>query len=75
MIMAATRGDREQELQTVWTSDCIRLVRIYQDAIGMPHGQVPIPGPSPSRMIDVILKKEFPPATPPRSGAGAAGPR
>ena len=59
--MTGTREEREQELKKVWTSDCIRLVRIYQDSIGTPHGQVPIPGPTPSRMIDVILKKEFPP--------------
>ena len=64
--MAGTKEDREAELQKVWTADCIRLVRIYQDAIGTPHGQVSIPGPSPSRMIDVILKKEFPPAALPR---------
>ena len=43
--MAGTREDREQELQKVWTSDCIGLVRIYQAAIGTPQGQVSIPDP------------------------------
>lgn len=73
--MAETREDREQELQKVWTSDCIRLVRIYQDAIGTPKGQIPIPGIPSSRMIEVILKKEFPPTTTPRSDSGVVGPR
>jgi len=73
--MAGTREDRERELQKVWTSDCIGLVRIYQAAIGTPQGQVSIPGPSPSRMIDAILKKEFPPATSSRSVPGVVGPR
>ena len=58
--MAETREDREKELQSVWALDCIRLVRIYQAVIGTPNGQIPIPGISPSRMIEVILKKEFP---------------
>ena len=71
--MAGTREDREQELQKVWTSDCIGLVRIYQAAIGTPQGQVSIPGPSPGRMIDVILKKEFPPAAAPRGVTGGVG--
>ena len=65
--MAETRADREQELQSVWASDCIRLVRIYQSVIGTPNGQIPIPGISPNRMIEAILRKEFPPATLPRS--------
>jgi hypothetical protein len=73
--MAGTREDREQELQKVWTSDCIGLVRIYQAAIGTPQGQVSIPGPSPSRMIDAILKKEFPPAATPKSISGVAAPK
>ena len=58
--MVGTREDREMELKNVWASDCIRLVRIYQNAIGTPNGQIPIPGLPPGRMIDVILKKEFP---------------
>ena len=58
--MAETREDRHKELERIWAADCIRLVRIYQDVIGTPNGQIPIPGISPSRMIDVILKKEFP---------------
>ena len=58
--MAETREDRETELKSVWVSDCIRLVRIYQDAIGTPKGQIPIPGLPPGRMIEVILKQEFP---------------
>jgi len=64
--MVESREDREKELQRIGASGCIRLVRVYQDVIGTPHGQIPIPGISPSRMIDVILKKEFPvTATPP----------
>jgi hypothetical protein len=58
--MLETRNLREKELQTLGTTDCIRLIRIYQAAIGTPNGQIPIPGISHSRMIDVILKKEFP---------------
>lgn len=73
--MVGTREDREQELQRVWASDCIGLVRIYQDVIGTPKGQISIPGPSPSRMIEVILKKAFPLNTSPRSVAGVVGPR
>jgi len=61
--MAETREDREKELQRAWASDCIRLVRIYQDVIGTPNGQIPIPGIPPNRMIEVILRKEFPPTT------------
>jgi hypothetical protein len=58
--MAEGREDREQELQRIWVADCIRLIRVYQEAIGTPYGQIPIPGISPSRMIEVILNKEFP---------------
>jgi hypothetical protein len=66
--MAETREDRKKELERIWAADCIRLVRIYQEVIGTPNGQIPIPGISPSRMIDVILKKEFPlTTTPPRT--------
>jgi hypothetical protein len=61
--MMETREDRDKELQRIEALDCIQLIRIYQDAIGTPHGQIPIPGISPSRMIDVILKKEFPVTT------------
>jgi len=73
--MAETREDRETELQGVWASDCIRLVRIYQDVIGTPKGQIPIPGLPASRMIEVILKKEFPLTTSPRGDSVVAGPR
>jgi hypothetical protein len=59
--MAKTREEREKDLLSISTTDCIHLVRIYQDAIGTPQGQIPIPGIASSRMIDVILKKEFPP--------------
>jgi hypothetical protein len=62
--MVETREDREQELLRLGAADCIRLVRIYQVVIGTPNGQIPIPGISTSRMIEVILKKEFPPSTP-----------
>jgi len=65
-----TQEDRDKELQSIGASDWIRLVRIYQDAIGTPHGQIPIPGLSPRRMIDVILKKEFPVATSPTKNVG-----
>ena len=61
--MVETRADREQKLLGIGAADYIRLVRIYQDVIGTPNGQIPIPGLSPNRMIEVILKKEFPPAT------------
>jgi hypothetical protein len=71
--MAGTREDREAELQKVWTSDCIGLIRIYQSAIGTPHGQIPIPGIPISRMIDAILKKEFPATTSPGSTSRPAG--
>jgi len=55
-----TREDRQNELQEIRGKDYIRLSRIYQDVIGTPQGQIPIPGNPPSRMIEVILKKEFP---------------
>jgi len=58
--MTETREDREQELQRMGAADCIRLVRVYQNVIGTPNGQIPIPGISLSRMIEVILRKEFP---------------
>jgi len=63
--MAATRNEREKDLWTIAATDCIQLIRIYQDAIGTPHGQIPIPGIASSRMIEVILKKEFPVPTVP----------
>jgi hypothetical protein len=61
--MVTTREEREKDLRAIATDDCIRLVRIYQNSIGTPLGQIPIPGIAASRMIDVILKKEFPPPT------------
>jgi hypothetical protein len=72
--MAETREHREMDLQRLWLSDCIRLVRIYQEVIGTPNGQIPIPGVSPSRMIEVILKKEFPLTTTSRSVSDFVGP-
>lgn len=60
--MVETRAEREKNLIGIGTADYIRLIRIYQDVIGTPNGQIPIPGLSPNRMIEVILKKEFPPA-------------
>jgi hypothetical protein len=63
--MVETREDRNKELKRIEASDCIQLIRIYQNAIGTPHGQIPIPGIASSRMIEVILKREFPAATPP----------
>ena len=62
--MATTRTERESELRSIAVEDCIQLIRIYQVAIGMPHGQISIPGPAQNRMIDVILKREFPLASP-----------
>ncbi len=62
--MDTTRDEREKDLRAIATDDCIRLIRIYQNAIGTPHGQIPIPGIASSRMIEVILKREFPLATP-----------
>ena len=74
--MAEKREDRERALQHLWASDCVRLVRIYQEVIGTPNGQIPIPGVSPSRMIEVILKKAFPlaPDTPPSTSRPAVSP-
>jgi hypothetical protein len=59
--MLPTREERESDLRVMAAADCIRLIRIYQAAIGTPEGQITIPGIGSSRMIDVILKKEFPP--------------
>lgn len=74
--MLETRAERETILQDIWATDCIRLVRIYQNVIGTPNGQIPIPGIAPSRMIDVILNKEFPLVTAAASpdGVKVAGP-
>ena len=58
--MASTRDEREKDLRAIAADDCIRLIRIYQAAIGTPLGQIPIPGIASLRMIDVILEKEFP---------------
>jgi hypothetical protein len=58
--MAITRIERESELRSIAERDWIQLIRIYQVAMGTPHGQIPIPGPSQSKMIDLILKREFP---------------
>jgi hypothetical protein len=58
--MAKARDEREQELRTIAVADYIRLVKIYQDAIGTPRGQIPIPGVLLGRMIEAILTKEFP---------------
>jgi len=52
-------------LRAIAADDCIRLIRIYQTAIGTPLGQIPIPGIASLRMIDVILEKEFPRPTKP----------
>jgi hypothetical protein len=57
--MAKTRDEREKELWTMAAIDCIALVRVYQEVIGTPHGQIPIPGVAHSRMIGVILEKEW----------------
>jgi hypothetical protein len=70
--MAETRDAREKELIQIGTADCIRLIRIYQAAIGTPNGQIPIPGIPPRRMIDLILKKEFPAGATSKSGNAAA---
>jgi hypothetical protein len=69
--MAETRNAREKELIEIGAADCIRLIRIYQAAIGTPNGQIPIPGIPQRRMIDVILKKEFPAAPTSQSGNSA----
>jgi hypothetical protein len=61
--MAETREIREKELIAIGVADCIRLIRIYQGAIGTPNGQIAIPGIPQRRMIDAILKKEFPTPT------------
>ena len=60
--MLVIRDEREKELRAMATADCIRLIRVYQQAIGTPSGQIPIPGVAHNRMIEVILRKEFPPA-------------
>jgi hypothetical protein len=74
--MAETRDAREKELIEIGAADCIRLIRIYQVAIGTPNGQIPIPGIPQRRMIDVILKKEFPAAATSKSGkSGDQSPR
>jgi hypothetical protein len=61
--MTETRDLREKELVAIGAADCIRLIRIYQGAIGTPNGQIAIPGVPQHRMIDAILKTEFPPPT------------
>jgi len=61
--MADARELREKELIAMGATDCIRLIRIYQGAIGTPNGQIAIPGIPLRRMIDAILKKEFPSPT------------
>ena len=58
--MPQTRDVREKELTEIGAADCIRLIRLYQVAIGTPNGQIAIPGVPQRRMIDAILKKEFP---------------
>ena len=58
--MVTVREEREKALWAVAAKDCIGLIRIYQDSIGTPHGQIPIPGIAQARMIEIILKKEFP---------------
>jgi hypothetical protein len=60
--MPETRETREKELTAIGVVDCIRLIRIYQGTIGTPNGQIAIPGISQCRMIEAILKKEFPAA-------------
>ena len=60
--MPETRDARDKELTAIGAADCIRLIRLYQVAIGTPNGQIPIPGIPQRRMIDAILKKEFPAA-------------
>jgi hypothetical protein len=60
VTMAETRDARDKELTVLGATDCIRLIRIYQAAIGAPNGQISIPGLPQRRMIDAILKKEFP---------------
>jgi hypothetical protein len=67
--MAETRNAREKELIQIGAADCIRLIRIYQGAIGTPNGQIPIPGIPQRRMIDAILKQEFPSAPTAKNGS------
>jgi len=62
--MATTRSERESELKSIAVKDCIQLIRIYQVAIGTPHGQIPIPGIAQGRMIELILQREFPQSSP-----------
>jgi len=69
--MADTRDVREKELIAIGVADYIRLIRIYQGAIGTPNGKIPIPGIPQRRMIEVILKKEFPSAPASESGSSA----
>ena len=57
--MAKASENREQELQKMAVTDFIQLVRVYQNVIGTPNGQVPIPGIASTRMIEVILKRSF----------------
>ena len=58
--MAMIRDEREKDLWKLAAQDCIGLIRVYQNAIGTPHGQIPIPGIAQGQMIHVILKKEYP---------------
>jgi hypothetical protein len=58
--MVEARDMREKELIAIGTTNYIRLIRIYQVAIGTPNGQIAIPGIPPRRMINAILNKEFP---------------
>jgi len=69
--MAESRDSRETELIEIGAVDCIALIRIYQTAIGTPNGQIPIPGIPHRRMIDAILKKEFPSVSASKSGGSA----
>jgi len=69
--MTETRDAREKELIGIGAEDCIRLIRIYQTAIGTPGGQIPIPGIPQRRMIDAILKKEFSTTSASKSGGSA----
>lgn len=71
--MAETRDAREKELIQIGAADCIRLIRIYQGAIGTPNGQIAIPGIPQRRMIDAILKKEFPSAPTAKNGSSVDG--
>jgi hypothetical protein len=62
-------------LSEIGAADCIRLIRIYQAAIGTPNGQIPIPGIPQRRMIDAILKKEFPTPTASQGSTATAVPK